>query len=87
VDCAFEPDHADEQPLPLVERDGTVRWGPTIWDTGRWGLPAEGAAIAVWARGRRHGRFVLRGPVGAGMDPERLARAYALVEAASAAMR
>jgi K+-sensing histidine kinase KdpD len=87
VDCSFEPDRADEQPLPQVERDGTVRWGPTVWDTDRWGLPAEGAAIPVWARGRRHGRFVLRGAVGVGVEQEQLARAYGLVEAAAAAMR
>jgi K+-sensing histidine kinase KdpD len=87
VDCSFEPDRADEEPMPLVERDGTVRWGPTVWDTGRWGLPAEGAAIAVWARGRRHGRFVLRGAVGEGVEREQLARAYGLVEAAAAALR
>jgi K+-sensing histidine kinase KdpD len=87
VDCAFEPDQADEEPLPRVERDGTVRWGPTVWDTVRWGLPADGVAIAVWARGRRHGRFVLRGLVGEPVGPDQLARAYGLVETAAAAMR
>jgi K+-sensing histidine kinase KdpD len=87
VDCAFEPDRADEEPLAIVERDGVVRWGPTVWDTTRWGLPREGAAIPLWARGRRYGRFVLQAPVGHRLDPDELARAVGLVDAASNAIR
>lgn len=87
VDCRFEPDHADEEPLPLVERDGTVRWGPTVWDTERWGLPGPGAAIPIWARGRRHGRFVVQGPIGLAVTREQLTRAVGLVDAAGAALR
>lgn len=87
VDCRFEPDQAEEAPLPVVERDGTVRWGPTIWETARFGLPTEGVAIPLWARGRRHGRFVLHGEPGKGVDRALLARAHGLVGAAATAVR
>jgi K+-sensing histidine kinase KdpD len=87
VDCRFEPDQAEAVPLALVERDGTVRWGPTVWETERWGLPAEGVAIPLWARGRRHGRFVLQGQPGLPVERTQLARAHGLVGAAAAAVR
>ena len=87
VDCRFEPDEADEVPLPVVERDGTVRWGPTVWEAARWGLPAEGAAIPLFARGRRHGRFVLHGRAGVPVERSQLARAHGLVGAAATAVR
>jgi K+-sensing histidine kinase KdpD len=87
VDCRFEPDQAEVEPLAVVERDGTVRWGPTVWETERWGLPAEGVAIPLWARGRRHGRFVLQGQPGLPVERTQLARAHGLVGAAAAAVR
>jgi hypothetical protein len=86
VDCRFEVDHVDEEPLPLVDRDGIIRWGPTIWETERWGLPGPGAAIAVWARGRRRGRFVLIGRVGVPLLSAQLAQAVGLVDQAGAAL-
>jgi K+-sensing histidine kinase KdpD len=87
VDCRFEPDQVDEVPLAVVEADGTVRWGPTVWETERWGLPAEGVAIPLFARGRRHGRFVLQGQAGVPVERSQLARAHGLVGAAAAAVR
>jgi K+-sensing histidine kinase KdpD len=87
VDCRFEPDRVDAEPLSIVERDGTVRWGPTVWDAARWGLPREGTTITVWARGRRHGRFVIQNPVGVPISQEQLARAVGLVDTAGAALR
>jgi hypothetical protein len=86
VDCRFEVDQMGEEPLPLIDRDGVIRWGPTIWQTERWGLPGPGAAIAVWTRGRRRGRFVLLGRVGVPLLPEQLAQAVGLVDQAGAAL-
>jgi hypothetical protein len=86
LDCRFEIDQPGEEPLPLVERDGVIRWGPTVWETDRWGLPGPGVAIAVWARGRRHGRFVLTGRVGVPLVAEQLAQAVGLVDQAGAAL-
>ena len=45
-----------------------VRWGPTPWETARWGLPTDGAVIPVWSHGVRRGRFVLTAPVGLPMS-------------------
>jgi K+-sensing histidine kinase KdpD len=85
-DCRFEADREDAEPLPLVERDGTIRWGPTTWESDRWGLPGSGVAIPVWARGRRRGRFVMLGQVGLGIEAAQLARASGLVDQAGAAL-
>jgi K+-sensing histidine kinase KdpD len=86
VDCRFEVDREGQEVLPLVERDGIVRWGPTVWDTERWGLPASGAAISVWSRGVRRGRFVLQGSAGSSLDAQQLAQAVGLVDQVGAAM-
>jgi K+-sensing histidine kinase KdpD len=86
VDCRFEREQHDSKVLPTVERDGTIHWGPVVWDSARWGLPTEGAAIPVWARGQRHGRFVLTAPIGLPYDPATLVKALALVDQAGAAL-
>jgi K+-sensing histidine kinase KdpD len=86
VDCRFEADPAPAPILPVVHRDGSVRWGPTPWDTARWGLPTEGAAIPVWSHGRRRGRFVLVAPVALPVTADQLARAVALVDQAGASL-
>ncbi len=88
VDCRYELEGGDQEPrsLPLVERDGTVRWGPTVWETERWGLPTDGAAIPIWVHGRRRGRFVLRAPVALPLGREDLSRAVGLVDQAGAAI-
>ena len=86
LDSRFEADREGQEVLPIVERDGVVRWGPTVWDTDRWGLPASGAAIPVWARGVRRGRFVLQGSPGWSLDAGQLAQAVGLVDQAGAAM-
>jgi hypothetical protein len=86
VDCRFESQPADDRILPVVHRDGTVRWGPTEWDAARWGLPSDGAVIPVWSHGERRGRFVLTAPVALPMSPAQLAKAVALVDQAGASM-
>lgn len=86
VDCHFEPRPSGDRVLPVVERDGTVRWGPTVWDSARWGLPTDGATIPVVSRGARRGRFVMRAPVALPMSREQLAQAVALVDQAAAAL-
>jgi len=86
VDCRYEREPADEPILPVIERDGSVRWGPTRWETERWGLPTDGAVIPVIGQGRPHGRFVLRAPVALPFTRDQLARAVALVDQAGAAL-
>jgi K+-sensing histidine kinase KdpD len=86
VDCRFEADASDDRVLPVIHRDGTVRWGPTAWDTARWGLPSDGAVIPVWSHGRRQGRFVLTAPLALPMSTEQLAKAAALVDQAGASL-
>lgn len=86
VDCRFEIEPSDDRILPIVHRDGSVRWGPTVWDTPRWGLPADGAVIPVWSHGQRRGRFVLTAPVALPMSTEQLAKAVALVDQAGASL-
>ena len=51
VDCRFEATHEDNKILPVIHRDGSVKWGPNAWETERWGLPTDGATIPVWSRG------------------------------------
>ena len=86
VDCRFETDASDDRILPVVHRDGTVRWGPTPWDAARWGLPSDGAVIPVWSHGHRQGRFVLKAPLALPMSTEQLAKAVALVDQAGASL-
>lgn len=86
VDCRFEVEPADDRILPVVHRDGAIRWGPTPWDSARWGLPSDGAAIPVWSHGHRRGRFVLTAPVGLAMSATQLAKAVALVDQAGASL-
>lgn len=86
VDCRFEARSTDDRILAVVHRDGTVRWGPTVWDADRWGLPTDGAVIPVWSHGQRRGRFTLTAPVGLTMSPVQLAKAVALVDQAGASL-
>ncbi len=88
VDCRYEAEGelSEGRILPIVERDGTVRWGPTVWEADRWGLPSDGVTIPIWAHGRRRGRFVLRAPVALPISREELSRAVALVDQAGAAL-
>ena len=80
--------HDDDRILPIVHRDGSVRWGPTPWESERWGLPDR----------RRHASRC--GPTGSADRPvrahgpgrparisaEQLAKAVALVDQAGAAL-
>ena len=86
VDCRYETPTPDAKVLPVIDRHGDVRWGPTPWDARMWGMPSEGAAIDVWAHGERRGRFVLQAPLGVSLPKEQLARAAALVDLAGAAL-
>jgi K+-sensing histidine kinase KdpD len=86
VDCKFEREPSDDRILPIVERDGSVRWGPTRWETDRWGLPTDGAVIPVISHGQPRGRFVLRAPIGLPYTRDQLTRAVALVDQAGAAL-
>jgi K+-sensing histidine kinase KdpD len=86
VDCRFEVRPGDDRILAVVERDGTVQWGPTRWEADRWGLPTDGVVIPVLAHGRPRGRFVLRAPVGLPYSQDQLARAVALVDQAGSAL-
>lgn len=84
--CRFESTHDPDSVLPVIARDGSVKWGPTPWETERWGLPSDGATIPVWSRGVRLGRFVLTAPVAVPYSAEQLAQAVALVDQAGASL-
>jgi K+-sensing histidine kinase KdpD len=86
VDCRFEATRQDNKVLPVIFRDGSVLWGPTTWETDRWGLPSDGATIPVWSRGVRLGRFVLRAPLAVPYTAYQLSQAVALVDQAGAAL-
>lgn len=86
VECHFEATHDDNRVLPVIQRDGSVKWGPNPWETARWGLPTDGATIPVWSRGARLGRFVLTAPLAVPYSAEQLAQAVALVDQAGAAL-
>jgi K+-sensing histidine kinase KdpD len=86
VDCRFEREPADDRILPVVERDGRVQWGPTRWESDRWGLPSDGVAIPVRWHGQEAGRFVLRAPIALPYDRDQLSRAVALVDQAANAL-
>ena len=75
----------DNKILPVIHRDGSVKWGPNVWETERWGLPTDGATIPVWSRGARLGRFVLKAPLAVPYTSAELAQAVALVDQAGAA--
>ncbi len=84
--CRFEAAYEPDLPLPVIDREGTVMWGPTPWETARWGLPSDGVMIPVWSRGVRLGCFVLTAPVAVPYTAEQLAQAVALVDQAGAAL-
>ena len=84
--AASRPPTQDNRILPVIHRDGSVKWGPTPWETERWGLPTDGATIPVWSRGARLGRFVLQAPLAVPYTSAELAQAVALVDQAGAAL-
>ncbi len=86
AECRFESIHDPDSVLPVIARDGSVKWGPTAWETDRWGLPSDGATIPVWSRGVRLGRFVLTAPIAVPYSAEQLAQAVALVDQAGASL-
>jgi K+-sensing histidine kinase KdpD len=87
VDCRFEASSGDdERILPVVHRDGSIRWGPTAWDAARWGFPVEGVTIPVSSHGRRRGRFHLKAPLALPVSTDQLIKAVALVDQAGASL-
>ena len=86
VDCRFEQAPSDERILPVVHRDGSMRWGQTPWESERWGFPSDGVSIPVWSHGHRRGRFVLIAPIGLPVADAQLVKAVALVDQAGAAL-
>ena len=86
TDCHFEATHEDNKILPVIQRDGSMKWGPNVWETERWGLPSDGATIPVWSRGARLGRFVLKAPIAVPYSRAELAQSVALVDQAGAAL-
>jgi hypothetical protein len=78
-DCSFTTDAAVAAPLASLDAQGTVRWGPLIWGTECWGLPAKGVAIPVRHRGDCLGYLVMHPTPGVSVTREALkvAAAYA----------
>lgn len=86
VDCRYEAGAPTGRPLPIVGRDGSTWWGPTRWETERWGFPTDGVSVPVPTNGRVGGRFVLTAPVGLPLTKEQLMKAVALVDQAGASL-
>lgn len=86
VDCRYESGGPTGRPLPVVRRDGSTWWGPTRWETERWGFPTDGVGIPVLTNGRPRGRFVLTAPVGLPLTKEQLVKAVALVDQVGASL-
>jgi hypothetical protein len=76
-DCEYEAVATD--PLPVLERNGTLRGVPLALKRGEFALPATGIEVAVTAHGRDYGRLVLRpdGRAGASLEQRRVAVALA----------
>jgi K+-sensing histidine kinase KdpD len=86
ADCRLELEYEDERVVPLVDRSGTVWWGPNHWDTHRWGLPPWGVELPVWGHGRQLGRFFLTPQDARSVDADALVSAVALADQAGAAL-
>jgi K+-sensing histidine kinase KdpD len=57
--CRFEPDAGAGDHPPVLQPDGTLRWGATLWDVDRLGLPEDEIALPARFQGRTLGRFML----------------------------
>jgi K+-sensing histidine kinase KdpD len=84
--CTFEFVPPGGDLTPHIRRDGSVHWGPNVWDAARWGLPTVGADLAVQSGGRIMGRFFLHPTVGVPISAERLRLAATLADQAGAAL-
>ena len=79
----FATDSRPGPPAPEIDGDGLIRWGETVWDVERHGLPNEELEVIARRSDRVYGRFVLQPVVGAA--PARDARRAAVVLAQIAA--
>jgi hypothetical protein len=75
--CRFASGRRPAPPAPEIGVDGLVRWGETVWDVERHGLPNEELEVIARRGNRVYGRFVLQPVVGAA--PTRDARRAAAV--------
>jgi K+-sensing histidine kinase KdpD len=57
--CRFERDAATEDHPPVLQPDGTLRWGAALWDVESLGLPDDEVALPARFQGRPFGRFML----------------------------
>jgi hypothetical protein len=72
---------------PVLDHDGTVRWGEVIWDVEANGLPlTTPTELAVCTGGRVCGRFLLLGAPGASPTLDQRMAAAALADQVGAAM-
>jgi Domain of unknown function (DUF4118) len=84
--CAFEPVPVDPS-LPRLERSGAITGGAKRrFVGGEFALPEEGATLAVVARGREVGRFVLHPEPTEGASLEERVVAVALSDLLGAAL-
>jgi K+-sensing histidine kinase KdpD len=86
ADCRLELEYHDDRIVPVVDRSGTVWWGPNEWDTKRWGLPPWGVELPVWGHGRQLGRFYLVPQDARPVEVDALLNAVALADQAGAAL-
>jgi hypothetical protein len=86
ADCRFETTWDPQRIRPTVTRRGVVTWGPTVWDSRRFGLPSDGAVLPVWGNGRPLGRFFLVPTVGISIGEDQLIAAIGLADQVGAAL-
>jgi hypothetical protein len=85
VECRYEPAPFTST-LPAITRTGAVEGEHRHWIGGEYTLPGFGAQIAVAARGRTFGRFVLIPDPSVGVSIEERIVAVALVDQLGAAL-
>jgi K+-sensing histidine kinase KdpD len=79
--CRFVPGELSGHP-PILQADGSLRWGLTRWDVDKEGFPRDDIALAVRHRGRVLGHFLLTPTPGTA--PSRDARLVAVILAGQA---
>jgi hypothetical protein len=84
--CRFDRD-VEARHEPLLGRDGELDYGRLNWNVEVDGLPNRDVTLPVEVRGRRVGRFVLRGPgLGVPLSLDRRLTALALADLAGSAV-
>jgi len=82
----FATDSRPGPPAPEVDGDGLIRWGETVWDVERHGLPNEELEVIARRSDRVYGRFVLQPVVGAAPAHDARRAAVVLAQIAAAAL-